>query len=54
MARVSADSVPSLMDQRLVAALQWDGRLAAERAAHVLGLSPAHLGTRCSTSAPAR
>jgi hypothetical protein len=34
MACVSADSVLSLMDQRLVAALQWDGRLAAERAAH--------------------
>ncbi|MFE9882161.1 hypothetical protein [Streptomyces sp. NPDC005784] len=40
MARVSADSVLSLMDQRLVVALQWDGRLAAERAAHVLGAPP--------------
>ncbi|MER5475027.1 Lrp/AsnC family transcriptional regulator [Streptomyces sp. NPDC002685] len=40
MARVSADSVLSLTDQRLVAALQCDGRIAAERAAQVLGLSP--------------
>ncbi|MGW0970016.1 AsnC family transcriptional regulator [Streptomyces sp. NPDC002516] len=41
MARVSADSVLSLVDRRLVAALQCDGRLTAERAAQVLGLSPA-------------
>ncbi|WP_037840821.1 Lrp/AsnC family transcriptional regulator [Streptomyces sp. NRRL F-5126] len=41
MARSSADSVLSPTDQRLVAALQCDGRLTAERAAHVLGLSPA-------------
>ncbi|MEV7505900.1 Lrp/AsnC family transcriptional regulator [Streptomyces sp. NPDC093018] len=40
MARASADSVLSLTDQRLVAALQWDGRLTSERAARVLGLSP--------------
>jgi DNA-binding Lrp family transcriptional regulator len=46
MARASADSVLSLMDQRLVAALQWDGRLSAERAAHVLGLSPATVRRR--------
>ncbi|MFI6564159.1 hypothetical protein [Streptomyces sp. NPDC050534] len=38
MARVSADSVLSHTDQRLVAALLRDGRLDAERAAHVLGL----------------
>ncbi|MBP0461783.1 Lrp/AsnC family transcriptional regulator [Streptomyces montanisoli] len=41
MARSSADSVLSPTDQRLVAALQCDGRLTAERAAQVLGLSPA-------------
>ncbi|NEB75316.1 Lrp/AsnC family transcriptional regulator [Streptomyces sp. SID14478] len=46
MARVSADSVLSPGDQRLVAALQWDGRLTAERAAHVLGLSPATVRRR--------
>lgn len=46
MARASADSVLSLMDQRLVAALQWDGRLTAERAGHVLGLSPATVRRR--------
>ncbi|MFJ9821431.1 Lrp/AsnC family transcriptional regulator [Streptomyces sp. NPDC101151] len=40
MARASADSVLNLVDQRLVAALQCDGRLTAERAAQVLGLSP--------------
>ncbi|MFF4542344.1 Lrp/AsnC family transcriptional regulator [Streptomyces aureus] len=40
MAHASTDSVLSLTDQRLVAALQCDGRLTAERAAHVLGLSP--------------
>ncbi|MFK0136898.1 Lrp/AsnC family transcriptional regulator [Streptomyces murinus] len=40
MARTSADSILSHTDQRLVAALQWDGRLTAERAARVLGLSP--------------
>ncbi|MEU5539497.1 AsnC family protein [Streptomyces sp. NPDC020362] len=34
------------MDQRLVAALQWNGRLTAERAAHVLGLSPATVRRR--------
>ncbi|MFF2363828.1 AsnC family transcriptional regulator [Streptomyces sp. NPDC058122] len=46
MARVSADSVLSLVDQRLVAALQWDGRITAERAAHVLGLSSATVRRR--------
>ncbi|WP_339135136.1 AsnC family transcriptional regulator [Streptomyces sp. f51] len=46
MARVSADSVLSLLDQRLVAALQCDGRLTAERAAQVLGLSPATVRRR--------
>ncbi|WP_328540641.1 Lrp/AsnC family transcriptional regulator [Streptomyces sp. NBC_00344] len=46
MARTSADPVLNLMDQRLVAALQWDGRLTAERAAHVLGLSPATVRRR--------
>lgn len=40
MAYVTADSVLSPLDQRLVAALQCDGRLTAERAAHVLGLNP--------------
>ncbi|MFH8394393.1 Lrp/AsnC family transcriptional regulator [Streptomyces sp. NPDC018036] len=46
MACVSADSVLSLVDQRLVAALQCDGRLSAERAAQVLGLSPATVRRR--------
>ncbi|MFH9229719.1 Lrp/AsnC family transcriptional regulator [Streptomyces lydicus] len=46
MARASVDSVLSLVDQRLVAALQCDGRLTAERAAHVLGLSPATVRRR--------
>ncbi|WP_393100831.1 Lrp/AsnC family transcriptional regulator [Streptomyces sp. LN325] len=46
MAHVSADSVLSLTDQRLVAALQWDGRLTAERAAQVLDLSPATVRRR--------
>ncbi|BBC98415.1 Lrp/AsnC family transcriptional regulator [Streptomyces griseofuscus] len=46
MARASADSVLSLTDQRLVAALQWDGRLTAERAARVPGLSPATVRRR--------
>ncbi|MET7387027.1 Lrp/AsnC family transcriptional regulator [Streptomyces sp. NPDC005529] len=46
MAPVSADSVLSPIDQRLVAALQWDGRLTAERAAQVLGLSPATVRRR--------
>jgi DNA-binding Lrp family transcriptional regulator len=46
MARASADSALSEMDQRLVAALQWDGRVTAERAAHVLGLSPATVRRR--------
>ncbi|MGW1864766.1 Lrp/AsnC family transcriptional regulator [Streptomyces mauvecolor] len=46
MTRASADSVLSEMDQRLVAALQWDGRVTAERAAHVLGLSPATVRRR--------
>ncbi|MEU9044805.1 MULTISPECIES: Lrp/AsnC family transcriptional regulator [unclassified Kitasatospora] len=46
MARESTNSVLSLPDQRLVAALQWDGRLTAERAAKVLGLSPATVRRR--------
>lgn len=46
MARASADTVLSPLDQRLVAALQWDGRLTAERAAHVLGLNPATVRRR--------
>ncbi|MFJ9539696.1 Lrp/AsnC family transcriptional regulator [Streptomyces sp. NPDC101225] len=46
MAHTSADSVLSLLDQRLVAALQCDGRLTAERAAHVLGLNPATVRRR--------
>ncbi|MFG2793813.1 Lrp/AsnC family transcriptional regulator [Streptomyces sp. NPDC048419] len=46
MAHASADSVLSVMDQRLVAALQCDGRLTAERAAHVLGLNPATVRRR--------
>ncbi|MYW62585.1 AsnC family transcriptional regulator [Streptomyces sp. SID8379] len=46
MARDSADSALSLTDQRLVAALQWDGRVTAERAAQVLGLSPATVRRR--------
>ncbi|MEU7429203.1 Lrp/AsnC family transcriptional regulator [Streptomyces sp. NPDC040750] len=46
MARASADSVLSLTDQRLVAALQCDGRLTAEHAAQVLGLSPATVRRR--------
>ncbi|MGC0421826.1 Lrp/AsnC family transcriptional regulator [Embleya sp. AB8] len=46
MASASADSVLSPLDQRLVAALQVDGRVTAERAAHVLGLSPATVRRR--------
>ncbi|MFG3284852.1 Lrp/AsnC family transcriptional regulator [Streptomyces sp. NPDC048111] len=46
MARTSADSVLSLLDQRLVAALQWDGRLTAERAAQVLGTGAATVRRR--------
>ncbi|WP_234376625.1 AsnC family transcriptional regulator [Streptomyces sp. CB01201] len=46
MARASADSVLSLTDQRLVAALQCDGRLTAEHAAQVLGLNPATVRRR--------
>ncbi|WP_372351092.1 Lrp/AsnC family transcriptional regulator [Streptomyces sp. KL116D] len=46
MGNVSADSVLSLTDQRLVAALQCDGRLSAERAAQVLGLGPATVRRR--------
>ncbi|MFD9124446.1 Lrp/AsnC family transcriptional regulator [Kitasatospora sp. NPDC059571] len=46
MVRASADSVLSPLDQRLVAALQWNGRLPAERAAQVLGLSPATVRRR--------
>ncbi|MFJ8028185.1 Lrp/AsnC family transcriptional regulator [Streptomyces sp. NPDC096311] len=46
MARASADSVLSLVDQRLVATLQCDGRLTAEHAAQVLGLNPATVRRR--------
>ncbi|MEU9134288.1 AsnC family protein [Kitasatospora sp. NPDC048540] len=46
MARASADSVPSSTDQRLVAALQCDGRVTAERAAQVLGTSAATVRRR--------
>ncbi|NUP61275.1 MAG: Lrp/AsnC family transcriptional regulator [Nonomuraea sp.] len=46
MAHATADSVLSLMDQRLVAALQCDGRVTAERAAQVLGLNPATVRRR--------
>ncbi|GAA1361726.1 Lrp/AsnC family transcriptional regulator [Streptomyces beijiangensis] len=46
MARASADSVLSLLDQRLVAALQCDGRVTAERVAQVLGLSAATVRRR--------
>ncbi|WP_329126224.1 Lrp/AsnC family transcriptional regulator [Streptomyces sp. NBC_01465] len=46
MARASADSVLSLQDQRLVAALQCDGRVTAERAARILGLSAATVRRR--------
>ncbi|PYC84720.1 Lrp/AsnC family transcriptional regulator [Streptomyces tateyamensis] len=46
MARESTNSVLSLLDQRLVAALQCEGRLTAERAAQTLGLSPATVRRR--------
>ncbi|MFJ6838566.1 Lrp/AsnC family transcriptional regulator [Streptomyces sp. NPDC091209] len=46
MAHVSADYVLSFTDQRLVAALQCDGRVTAEQAARVLGLSPATVRRR--------
>ncbi|WP_042391192.1 Lrp/AsnC family transcriptional regulator [Streptacidiphilus melanogenes] len=46
MAYESTNSVLSLTDQRLVAALQCDGRVTAERAAGVLGLSPATVRRR--------
>ncbi|WP_420309259.1 Lrp/AsnC family transcriptional regulator [Streptomyces sp. YS-B37] len=46
MANVPADYVLSLTDQRLVAALQCDGRLTAERAAQVLGLGAATVRRR--------
>jgi DNA-binding Lrp family transcriptional regulator len=46
MAHASADSVLSPGDQRLVAALQCDGRVSAERAAQVLGVSPATVRRR--------
>ncbi|MFJ9458554.1 Lrp/AsnC family transcriptional regulator [Kitasatospora sp. NPDC101447] len=49
MVHSSADPVLSLVDQRLVAALQCDGRLSAERAAQVLGLSPATVRRRLQT-----
>ncbi|MEV0093659.1 Lrp/AsnC family transcriptional regulator [Streptomyces sp. NPDC050738] len=46
MAYASADSVLSLLDQRLVAALQCDGRITAERAAHALGVAAATVRRR--------
>ncbi|MFF4341327.1 AsnC family transcriptional regulator [Kitasatospora sp. NPDC001540] len=46
MAREAADSVLSRTDQRLVAALQCDGRVTAERAAGVLGLGAAAVRRR--------
>ncbi|WP_233289335.1 Lrp/AsnC family transcriptional regulator, partial [Kitasatospora sp. MBT63] len=46
MALASADSVLSPTDQRLVAALQCDGRVTAERAAQVLGVSAATVRRR--------
>ncbi|MFI7386401.1 Lrp/AsnC family transcriptional regulator [Streptomyces sp. NPDC049813] len=46
MANVSADSVLDSTDQRLVAALQCDGRLTAERAAQALDRSPATVRRR--------
>ncbi|MFK0191896.1 Lrp/AsnC family transcriptional regulator [Kitasatospora sp. NPDC090308] len=46
MVRASAHSVLSPLDQRLVAALQWDGRLGAERAAEVLGVGAATVRRR--------
>jgi DNA-binding Lrp family transcriptional regulator len=46
MTRASADSVLSPTDQRLVAALQCDGRVTAERASQVLGFSPATVRRR--------
>ncbi|MFE0457863.1 AsnC family transcriptional regulator [Kitasatospora sp. NPDC058965] len=46
MARESTNSVLSPLDQRLVAALQWDGRLTAERAAQALGLGAATVRRR--------
>ncbi|MFI7344330.1 AsnC family transcriptional regulator [Streptomyces sp. NPDC050085] len=46
MARELADSVLSPTDQRLVAALQCDGRVTAERAAGVLGIAPATVRRR--------
>ncbi|MEU9132872.1 Lrp/AsnC family transcriptional regulator [Kitasatospora sp. NPDC048540] len=46
MALASADSVLSSLDQRLVAALQCDGRVTAERAAQVLGVGAATVRRR--------
>ncbi|MFE7169412.1 Lrp/AsnC family transcriptional regulator [Streptomyces sp. NPDC057616] len=46
MAHATAESVLNLVDQRLVAALQCDGRVTAERAAQVLGLNPATVRRR--------
>ncbi|MFI9650440.1 AsnC family transcriptional regulator [Streptomyces sp. NPDC052040] len=40
MAREMAEQVLDARDQRLIAALQCDGRLTAERAGEVLGISP--------------
>ncbi|NUP49141.1 MAG: Lrp/AsnC family transcriptional regulator [Catenulispora sp.] len=40
MTLAPADSVLSMQDQRLIAALQYDARLTAEKAAAVLNLSP--------------
>jgi DNA-binding Lrp family transcriptional regulator len=46
MPSLVTDSVLSLQDQRLITALQYDARLTAERAAEVLGLSPATVRRR--------
>lgn len=46
MALATADSVLSLQDQRLIAVLQHDARLTAEKAAAVLDLSPSTIRRR--------
>lgn len=51
MACVLADCVLSLMDQRLVAALQWDGCLASERGGPRGGAQPRPRGNPLPTSA---
>lgn len=46
MAVTDDSAVLDLRDQRLIAALQCDGRLSIERAAEVLGISPVVVGRR--------